>query len=43
MKSLRELERHLQALEAETEKGALRMTLEDGKNIKINCGDQDGV
>ena len=43
MKSLRELERQLETLEAATDKGALFLTLEDGRNIKINCGDPDGV
>lgn len=43
MKSLRELERQLKTLEAATNKGTLYMTLKDGRNIKINCGDQDGI
>ena len=43
MRTLKELEKQLETLEAETDKGALRMTLDDGRNIKINCGDQDGI
>jgi hypothetical protein len=43
MKSLRELERDLEALESVTAKGALFFTLEDGQNVKISCGDPDGV
>jgi len=43
MKTLRELERELETLEDETTKGTLRMTLDDGRNIKINLGDQDGI
>jgi hypothetical protein len=43
MKSLRELEKQLEALEAEATKHALHMTLEDGRNIQINFREPDGI
>lgn len=43
MKSLRELEKQLETLESETDKGSLRFTLEDGRHVKINLGDPDGT
>jgi hypothetical protein len=43
VKSLRELEKQLETLESKAESGALYMTLDDGRHIKINCGSPDGV
>lgn len=43
MKSLRKLERQLEALEAEITKHALHITLEDGRNIQINFREPDGI
>ena len=43
MKSVRELEKQLENIESQAEKGMLYMTLDDGRHIKINCGDQDGI
>ena len=41
MKSLREMEKQLDTLEAASDKGALYMTLDDGRHIKLVCGSQD--
>ena len=43
MKSLRELDKQLETLESQAELGMLYMTLDDGRHVKINCGDQDGM
>lgn len=43
MKSLRELDKQLNALESQAESGMLYMTLDDGRRIKINCGSPDGM
>ena len=43
MRSLRELEKQLEALESRAESSMLYMTLDDGRQIKINCGSPDGM
>jgi len=43
MRSLRELERQLEVLESQSGSNMLYMTLDDGRNIKINCGSPDGM
>lgn len=43
MKTFQQLENQLKELEAKSDNEMLYITLDDGRNIKINCGSQDGL